>query len=140
MKLLIKKLLREYYDDFDDGIEFNDYDFEEPKKKVSSGKYMEFKSKLPEKLILYRILIANSEDEINKEFPGSHYSLDKVNLLKNHSFLKGKVYFLLSVSAKKSLVDIKKTVENNILYPNEKEVTLKNKGKGANIISITKLT
>jgi hypothetical protein len=32
------------------------------------------------------------------------------------------------------------TLENNILYPNENEITLKNKGKGVDIISIKKIT
>jgi len=37
------------------------------------------------------------------------------------------------------MVDIMATLENNILYPNENEVTLKNKGKGVDIISIRKI-
>lgn len=37
------------------------------------------------------------------------------------------------------MVDFVDTISNNILYPNENEITLKNKGKGIKIISIKKL-
>jgi hypothetical protein len=37
------------------------------------------------------------------------------------------------------MVDVMETLENNILYPNEKEITLKNKGKGVEIISTKKI-
>jgi hypothetical protein len=44
-----------------------------------------------------------------------------------------------TVDAPKSLIDVKTTMDNNALYPNEKEITLKNKGKGVKIISIEPL-
>jgi hypothetical protein len=43
------------------------------------------------------------------------------------------------VSADKKLIDINSTIHNNILYPNENEVTLKNRGKGVEILSIKKV-
>ena len=108
MKKFIKKLLREYYDDFDGLSDFNDDDFYEPKKKKTS-----FINELPDIIRLYRILVADSEESIDKQFPGFHYSMDKKNLLKTHSFLKGKNYFLVTVDAPKKLIDTKTTLENN---------------------------
>jgi len=96
---------------------------------------------LPEELKLYRILSVDSKDDINKEELGSHYSTDKKNLLSSHDYVtgSGEEYYLVTVKAKKSMVDVMETLENNILYPNEKEITLKNKGKGVEIISTKKI-
>jgi len=124
--------INEYYDDFDMG--FDDSDFYEPKK-VKNTK-ASFLSKFPDVLRLYRVLIADSIDNIDVKYPGQHYSMDKNNLLKTHSFLKGKNYFLMTVDAPKSLIDVKTTMDNNELYPNEKEITLKNKGRGVDVVSI----
>jgi hypothetical protein len=35
------------------------------------------------------------------------------------------------------MIDYYESIKNNILYPNEEEITLKNKGFGAEIIKIT---
>jgi hypothetical protein len=96
---------------------------------------------LPEELKLYRILSVDSKDDINKEELGSHYSTDRKNLLSSHNYVtgSGEEYYLVTVKAKKSMVDVMETLENNILYPNEKEITLKNKGKGVEIISTKKI-
>jgi hypothetical protein len=96
---------------------------------------------LPEELKLYRILSVDSKDEINKDELGSHYSTDRKNLLSSHDYVtgSGEDYYIVTVKVKKSMVDVMETLENNILYPNEKEITLKNKGKGVEIISIKKI-
>ena len=96
---------------------------------------------LPEELKLYRILSVDSKDDINKEEIGSHYSTDRKNLLSSHDYVtgSGEEYYLVTVKVKKSMVDVMETLENNILYPNEKEITLKNKGKGVEIISTKKI-
>jgi hypothetical protein len=96
---------------------------------------------LPEELKLYRILSVDSKEDINKEELGSHYSTDRKNLLSSHDYVtgSGEEYYLVTVKAKKSMVDVMETLENNILYPNEKEITLKNKGKGVEIISTKKI-
>ena len=51
----------------------------------------------------------------------------------------GDKLFLVSVKAKNDMVDINQTLSNNILYPNEKEITLKDKGKGVKILSIKEI-
>ena len=96
---------------------------------------------LPEELKLYRILSVDSKDDINQEELGSHYSTDKRNLVSSHDYVtgSGEDYYLVTVMVKKSMVDVMETLENNILYPNEKEITLKNKGRGVEIISIKKI-
>lgn len=97
---------------------------------------------LPNPLELYRIIYVDSETEINVKQPGSHYSVSKEDLLESHTYSSGygDLKYLITVSASKSLVDVQDTLSNNILYPNEREVTLKNKGKGAKVISLTLLS
>ena len=99
-----------------------------------------FKS-LPDELKLYRIIYVESEGDINLELPGSHYSISKSDLLRNHEYAVGvgNEKYLLTVVANKSLIDPQETISNNILYPHEREITLKNKGEGVTILKIKKL-
>ena len=97
---------------------------------------------LPENLTLYRIIFAGSKDEIDVQYPGSHYSMNKKDLLKNHyGSLRDSSYgdkcFIIQVKVQKQLIDSYESIKNNILYPNEQEITLKNKGFGAKVIEIT---
>ena len=96
---------------------------------------------LPDEIILYRIVVADSKSDIDLEQVGSHYSMDKPSLLDSHSYVTGygENYFLLKVKVPKKLIDKNETILNNILYPNEKEVTLKNKGRGIEVLSIKKI-
>ena len=94
-----------------------------------------FVKDLPKNIVLYRIIFVDKEDMINMEKPGTHYSMDKSELLKNHYTTLGtsefgKECFLITVLADKNLVDVERTIANNILHPDEKEVTLKKGGKG----------
>lgn len=96
---------------------------------------------LPDPVKLYRILVADSKDDININQLGSHYSTNKKDLISSHSYLTGhgEKYFIVTVKSPKKLIDINETIVNNILYPNENEITLKNKGGGVEIISIRRL-
>lgn len=96
---------------------------------------------LPDPVKLYRILMVDNEEDINTEELGAHYSTNKRELLSSHSYLtgSGEKYFLVTVLSPKKLIDVNETVINNILYPNENEVTLKKKGKGVKVLSIRKI-
>jgi len=97
--------------------------------------------KLPEEIKLYRIISVDNKEDINTKFLGSHYSHSKKDLMSSHSFTTGygEKKFLITVTAKKNQIDLFSTLENNILYPNEQEITLKNKGKGVDIVSIKEI-
>lgn len=137
MKQLIKSLIREYFDDYEDLGGFED--FLQPSASMGSEKFKKELNALPEVITLYRILVADSVESIDTRFPGSHYSMDKKNLLRNHSFLKNNKYFLMTVEAPKKMIDMGTTIQNNINFPTEKEITLKNKGKGSRIVGIDPL-
>lgn len=47
--------------------------------------------------------------------------------------------YILTVNVPKSQIDVWQTMVQNMSFPNEKEINLKNKGKGAKIVSIEKL-
>ena len=99
---------------------------------------------LPENLTLYRIIFAGSKNEIDRQYPGSHYSISQKDLLENHyGSLRDSSYgdkcFIIKVKVQKQLIDSYESIKNNILYPNEQEITLKNKGFGAEIMSITQI-
>lgn len=96
---------------------------------------------LPPFLTLYRIVRVDDESEIDKDSLGSHYSTNKKDLIDNNTYADGygEKRFLIKVKAPRELVDINQTLSNNILYPNENEITLKKKGQGVKILSITEL-
>jgi len=104
--------------------------------KSSMDRFYElFKEKGVKKSVAKDEILDLMEDKINKEKPGTHYSMDKDELLKNHyttigTSEFGKECFLITVLADKNLVDVERTIANNILHPDEKEVTLKKGGKG----------
>jgi len=96
---------------------------------------------LPETLTLYRFVFAGSKDEIDTQYPGSHYSMNKKDLLDNHyTSLRDGSYgdkcFIIKVKSQKQLIDSYESIKNNILYPNEQEITLKNKGFGVEVMEI----
>jgi len=96
---------------------------------------------LPETLIGYRILAVNDKKDINLDEIGSHFGENKVELLSNHSFCTGcgEKYYLITAKIPKKEVDLEETIKNNILYPNEMEITVKNKGKNVKIVRIEEI-
>tara|TARA_R110000824_G_scaffold199025_2_gene383084 strand:+ start:942 stop:1391 length:450 start_codon:yes stop_codon:yes gene_type:complete len=106
---------------------------------------LEWLNGIPETITLYRLLYIDEDKEINKEELGDHYSDNKKELLYNHHN-KGSIYgghwgdpVLLTVKIKKDQIDIFNTLHNNIIYPHEQEITLKDKGKGTEVIDIEKI-
>lgn len=102
---------------------------------------IDYVNNLPETIKLFRILSVDDVEDINKDELGSHYSISKKDLVSSHTYVSkfGEKKYLVSVEAPKKLIDIQSTLENRILYPNELEITLKNKGKGVKILNIKKL-
>lgn len=100
---------------------------------------------LPNKIKLYRLLYLNDENDINYDELGSHYSNNKRNLIDNH-YNRGSIYgdmgeeaYLITVEVPKNKIDFIETLTNNILFPNEQEITLEDKGRGVEFIKVEKL-
>jgi len=131
MKINKKKLIKD--------LIYMGYDYEDSIYELSN--LISWYMSLPDEMKLYRILQVDSEDDIDLTYPGSHYSTNKKMLLRNHTYTTGygENKYLIEVLSDKSLFDVNETLSNNILYPNENEITLKNKGKGVKILSIKKI-
>lgn len=97
---------------------------------------------LPKTLTLYRIIRADEFRDIDLKSLGSHYSESKEDLLSNYEFSTGfgdKV-FLFTVKVPSRFVNVQESMENNILYPNENEITLLNQGKNVKIVNVDDVT
>ena len=96
---------------------------------------------LPKRLTLYRIIFADDVNDINTDEPGSHYAMDRKQLMSSHGWLDGygDNKYLLTIHAKKGQVDVRDTLKNRVLFPHENEITLKDKGEGVEIISIQEI-
>jgi hypothetical protein len=106
-------------------------------------------SSLPEEVTLYRLVFLNSKEDLNKLKPGLHYVLNKKSLINNHydDFMydlisahgQGEEPYIITIKVDKSKLDIENTIDNNMRYPHEKEITLKNHGRGCKIVKVEKL-
>lgn len=103
-------------------------------------------NKLPNPIKLYRVVHLDKGMELNVKNLGSHYSYSKKTLINSH-YTRGWLSnmgsdgktVLITCDVDKSKINVFDTISNNILYPNEKEITLKNKGYGIKIVSIEDL-
>ena len=116
-------------------------DFDEKEAKNELKYHLNRVKNLPKTLTGYRILVVNDEKDINLDEIGSHFSENKVELLSNHSFCTGcgEKYYLITAKIPKNEVDLQETLRNNILYPNEHEISVKNKGKNVKIVKIEEI-
>jgi hypothetical protein len=116
-------------------------DFDEKEAENELKYHLNRVKNLPKTLTGYRILVVNDKKDINLDKIGSHFSENKVELLSNHSFCTGcgEKYYLITAKIPKNEVDLQETLRNNILYPNENEITVKNKGKNVKIVKIEEI-
>jgi hypothetical protein len=116
-------------------------DYSEKDAKNELKYHLERVKNLPKTLTGYRILVVDDKKDINLDEIGSHFSENKVELLSNHSFCTGcgEKYYLITAKIPKNEVDLQETLHNNILYPNEHEITVKNKGKNVKIVKIEEI-
>lgn len=116
-------------------------DFDEKEAKTELKYHLNRVKNLPKTLTGYRILVVDDEKNINLDEIGTHFSENKQELLQNHSFCTGcgEKYYLITAKIPKNEVDLQETLRNNILYPNEHEISVKNKGKNVKIVKIEEI-
>lgn len=116
-------------------------DFSQKEAENEAEYYLKWVKNIPKTQKGYRILVVNDKKDINLDEIGSHFAKNRSELLSNHSFCTGcgEKYFLITAEIPKNEVDIEETIKNNILYPNENEITVKNKGKNIKIIKIEEI-
>jgi len=140
MNTLINTLKESVSDDYKKHLETMGITGKEAKEEIKRLK--EYYKNLPDEVTLYRIVMVDDKNDIDYEHPGSHYSSSRKDLINNYSFTtgSGKNGYMMTVKASKKHIDVPESISNNILYPNENEITLKNQGKGVKIIKVTKIT
>lgn len=133
--------IRECIDYFGyEGYNNEDDAYDDLKEKVSEWK------KFTSPVKLYRVVGAESEDSINKDELGEHWTPYEWNLdgdllgsigddLWDDSFETYVIEALVPLSE----IDIPQTIIQNLSFPNEHEINLKNKGSGAKLVKIYKL-
>jgi archaellum component FlaF (FlaF/FlaG flagellin family) len=116
-------------------------DFSEKDAKNELEYHLNRVKNLPETIKAYRILSVNDKKDINMTKIGSHFALNRSDLIKNHSFStgSGEKYYIITANIPKNEVNTQETIHNNILYPQENEITVKNKGKNVEIVSIKEI-
>jgi hypothetical protein len=116
-------------------------DFDEKEAKNELKYHLNRVKNLQKTLIGYRILVVDDEKDINLDEIGTHFSENRQELLSNHSFCTGcgEKYYLITAEIPKNEVDLQETLRNNILYPNEHEISVKNKGKNVKILKIQEI-
>jgi len=116
-------------------------DFDEKEAKNELKYHLNRVKNLPKTLTGYRILVVDDEKDINLDEIGTHFSENRLELLSNHSFCTGcgEKYYLITAEIPKNEVDLQETLRNNILYPNEHEISVKNKGKNVKILKIQEI-
>jgi hypothetical protein len=116
-------------------------DYSEKEVKNELKYHLERVKNFPKTLIGYRILVVNDKKDINLDEIGSHFSENKLELMSNHSFCTGcgEKYYLITAKIPKKEVDLEEMIKNNILYPNENEITVKNNGKNVKIVKIEEI-
>ena len=139
MKLL--PILSEIIDKKELILALKTMDFSQKEAENEVEYYLKWAKNLPKTQKGYRILVVNDKKDINLDEIGSHFSSNRSELLSNHSFCTGcgEKYFLITAEIPKNEVDIEETIKNNILYPNEMEITVKNKGKNVKILKIQEI-
>ena len=116
-------------------------DFDEKEVKNELKYHLNRVKNLPKTLTGYRILVVNDKKDINLDEIGTHFSENRQELLQNHTFCTGcgEKYYLITAKISKNEVDLQEMLLNNILYPNEHEITVKNKGKNVKIVKIEEI-
>ena len=101
--------------------------------------------KLNDPCILYRIVSSETIEDINKEEPGEHWTMydwnldgDLINSIDDDTW-EDKPLFIIEAKVPLSEIDIKQTIIQNLSFPNEYEINLKNKGKNIKFMKSYKL-
>lgn len=119
------------------------------KKNVSSFKNWltenyteEILENLPDPVILKRVVMLKDVEDFDKEEPGQHWVLKRdIGVLDGHRAKEGKkTAYLITAKVPKDLINFEETIRIRKEFPMEREIALKNKGRGAEILSIEPFT
>jgi hypothetical protein len=132
------ELIEEYIDKegYDDDISMSDEELVE-----HLSEHVENIKRLPDPMILYRIVSSETKKDIDINKVGQHYTLDEIfmdeRFLNDIGIDDDLPMWVMQCEVKKSDIDINHTLATNIKYPNENEISIYKNSK-VNIINIKK--
>ena len=98
--------------------------------------------KLKDPTKLYRVVGVKNKKQINSKDLGYHYVLDKIDIdldsIGFDMFDEELTPYIMEVLVSLSEINIQQTIRQNLNFPNENDITLKNNGRGAKFIKATK--
>ena len=104
---------------------------------------IEFYKSLPNPCTLYRVVGVENEELIRKDDLGEHYTphkwaidSDMLMMIGSENWSDDVKAFIIEVSVPLEEIDIKQTIIQNLSFPTEHEINLKNKGKNVKVINI----
>lgn len=105
-----------------------------------------FYKEMPNPIILYRAIGVKNKKMIKTDDIGEHYTPYKWNIdtdmlmsIGYENWDENTKPYVMEVLVPHSEIDIIQTIIQNLSFPNEHEITLKNKGKGAKFVKAYKL-
>lgn len=106
-------------------------------------KKIEFYKSLPNPCTLYRVVGVDNEELIRKDDLGQHYTphkwaidSDMLMMIGSENWSDDVKAFIIEVSVPLEEIDIKQTIIQNLSFPTEHEINLKNNGKNVKVVNI----
>ena len=92
---------------------------------------------------LYRVVGVTSMDEIKVNEPGEHYVLDEFQIHEEsigmYDWEDGLRAYIMEVDCPIGEIDVIRTLVQNMSFPNEWEISVKNKGNGVKVVNIREM-
>mgnify|MGYP007071669585 CR=1 FL=1 len=146
----IKKIntFKDAYENIDEILYFFGYEgfTTENDAKEFLESHIEYYMKYPDPVTLYRVIGVKNKKAIRDKEPGEHYVDDKM-LIDDHLLMSIGAFenwaddvkpYIMEVQVPLNQIDVLQTLIQNLSFPNENEINLKNKGRGAKFIKATK--
>jgi len=126
---------------FIESIKTSDQDVETIFQNLKS-KIEEYQS-LPQIVTLYRLIAAPNKDTIRTDNLGKHYFLHPSNItddfLNSISISRHEKIFLVEIQISKNKINFDRTIQQNIIFPNEDEIFTSEFVTQSNIKSISEI-
>ncbi len=107
---------------------------------------IEFYQSMSDPITLYRVVGVRNKKMINKNDLGQHYTPHKWNLdgdmllsIGSENWDDQTKPYIIEVLAPHSEIDIIQTLIQNLSFPGEHEINLKNNGRGARVVRVSKM-
>jgi hypothetical protein len=127
--------------DIIENLEYSEsYNFDDEEVFDDLSEKMEEWKKLPDPVTLYRVVVVSGDNEPDTRTPGEHWTQYKWNLDGDMLLSIGademddEQLFVLVASVPHSEINIQQTIIQNLMYPTEHEINVKDEGRNVRIM------